>query len=98
MNAPRQQLLATRRIAAARSERHAVERVAELLVLPKLEQNALLTNFLQGGDHTQWGLVNAITAVANNVDDYDRAGEIERFGGRMLSLQSTQWRELAKAA
>lgn len=75
-----------------------VARVAELLVLPKPEHNAVLTNFLSGGDHTRWGMANAITAVANTHESYDRAAELEDFGGRILALPETDWTRLAKAA
>jgi hypothetical protein len=76
----------------------AVERVAEVLALPKPESNLVLQNFLRDGDFTKWGMVNAVTAVANVAESYDRASELEKFGGRVLDLDGTQWRRLAAAA
>lgn len=76
----------------------AIERVANLLVLPKAEHNSVLTNFLKGGDMTRWGVVNAVTAVANDATDYDRAVELENAGGRILTLPASDWRVVAKAA
>lgn len=75
-----------------------IERVAEMLVLPKPEQNAVLTNFIRDGDLSQWGLANAVTAVANESESYDRACELEHAGGRIISLNDSDWSRLAKAA
>ena len=75
-----------------------VGRVASMLVLPKTESDAVLTNFLRDNATTQWGLVNAITAVANKADSYDRACELEQMGGRILTLPASDFRVLAKAA
>lgn len=75
-----------------------VERAATILQLPKPEHNLVLANFLKGGDFTRWGLSNAITEVANDRPDYDRASELERAGGSIITLPDSDWRELARAA
>lgn len=74
-----------------------VERIAETLALPQAEQQSVLMNFLRDGDLTKWGLVNAVTAVANDAESYDRACELEKFGGRVLDLPAKDWSVLAQA-
>lgn len=77
----------------------AVERVSQLLVLPKPEQNNVLANFLKDGDFSRWGLMNAITKVANDERvSYDRACELERIGPRILTLPESQWSQIAAPA
>lgn len=75
-----------------------VERLADMLTLPKQEHNGILASFLKNGDLSRWGLVNAITEQANTIDDYDRGAELEDAGGRILTLPASDWRVLAKAA
>jgi len=50
----------------------------------------------EGAGLTQWGLTNSFTAAAKNPDlDYDKATELERAGGLILELNSTQWSRIA---
>lgn len=103
MDAGRWQSVLARLQAAAATEHSidpikTVERIAELLVLPKEEHNAVLMNFIKDGDLSKWGMLNAVTAVANASDSYDRASELEVAGGRILALPDSDWRKLAKAA
>lgn len=62
------------------------------------EANSVLTNIIKGGDLTKYGLLNAVTAVANTHASYDRAVEFEQLGGRILELNRSEWKELAEAA
>jgi hypothetical protein len=51
------------------------------------EENKLITgNMFDGGDTSRYGLVNAVTAAAHQITDYDRSVEIERIGGEILYL------------
>ena len=43
-------------------------------------------------------LLNAVTRASQEVADYDRATELERLGGKIMTLDSKEWRELAVAA
>ncbi len=40
---------------------------------------------------------NAITRTSQDVDEYDRATELERDGSRVLSLPASTWKAIAKA-
>lgn len=63
----------------------AVEVVCKRHLLNKDEQSGILKFLVQGGDLTLYGMVNAITRESQEVPDYDRATELERLGGEMLS-------------
>lgn len=62
------------------------------------EGESVLANLIRGGDLSQWGLVNAVTAQAHHTEDYDRSVEFEELGGKVLDLNPSQWREIAEAA
>lgn len=64
----------------------AVELVAERFDLVEDERAAVMRNLISGGDVSQWGLTNAVTALANDVASYDRAVELETIGGKVAGL------------
>ena len=53
---------------------------------------------IKDGDLTGFGLVNAVTGYAQEVDLYDRSTELEAIGGRLLDQGAKEWSELAEAA
>lgn len=63
-----------------------VEAVSERFQFVDDEKNALLLHFAQGGDFSKYGLINAVTRTAQDVPSYDRAVELERFGGQIIEL------------
>lgn len=76
----------------------AIEVLAKRGFVSSLEGEGVLANLIRGGDLSQWGLVNAVTAVAHSVADYDRSVEFEELGGRILDLNPREWVEIAEAA
>jgi hypothetical protein len=62
------------------------------------EKKGILQRLIEGGDLTRYGLHSAITRNAEDVPDYDRASEMERFGGRVIELPRNQWQEILKQA
>lgn len=62
------------------------------------EQNGVLKHLLTDGDLSRWGMLNAVTRTAEDVDSYDRATELERAGGELLELPQNRWAELVEAA
>jgi len=75
-----------------------VEVAARTLALPPGTQGSILTYLAQGGDLTRWGLLNAITATANGLEDYEEATALEHAGGAMLGMTAAQWAPIANAA
>jgi len=61
------------------------------------ERDSILMNLIRNSDYSKWGMVNAITELANDHPSYDRAVELQAMGGRVLELKPTQWREIATA-
>lgn len=76
----------------------AVEVLAKSFNLPELEAENVLENLLRDGDMSKWGMLNAVTEVANNHASYDRAIELEETGGRILTLTDRDWNLIAQAA
>ncbi|MGE5527786.1 MAG: DUF932 domain-containing protein [Patescibacteria group bacterium] len=72
-----------------------LDRVIERFNFREHERGGLLQRLVEGGDLSQWGLANAVTNLANSAEDYERATELERAGGEIITLPATQWRELA---
>ncbi len=61
------------------------------------EKSSVLTHLIQGGDLTAYGMLNAITRTSQDLEDYDRATELERDGSKVLSLPSSSWKAIACA-
>lgn len=59
------------------------------------ERSSILQHLIRGGDMTQWGLANAVTRAAQDVESYDRSTEMEKIGGDVIELASSDWRALA---
>lgn len=62
------------------------------------ERNSILTHLLSGGDLNQFGLMNAVTRTAQDLESYDRATQFERLGGSVLELPRTDWKRLNEEA
>lgn len=75
-----------------------VEVTAKRYGLNDGERSSVLQHLIRGGSLTQYGLHAAVTRAAEDLDDYERASEFERLGGRIVELPKSEWRELAKAA
>jgi hypothetical protein len=72
-----------------------VKEVTKKFTFAENESEGLLSNLIEGGMLNQWGMVNAVTATAKDAD-YDRGIEMERIGGEILDLPSTQWESITK--
>lgn len=75
----------------------AVELVSERFGFSKEESGGVLQHLIQGGDLSAYGLLNAITRTSQDVENYDRATELERDGSRVLSLPASTWKSIALA-
>ena len=74
-----------------------VELLSEKFKLQQTESSGILEHLIRGGDLSQWGLINAVTRTAQDVESYDRATELEELGAEVMTLPPTQWRRLATA-
>ncbi len=55
------------------------------------ESGSLLEHLCAGGDFSRWGVANAVTRLSQDVASYDRATELERAGGSLLSPANPVW-------
>ena len=61
------------------------------------ESSGILTHLIRGGDLTAFGLSNAVTRTAQDLENYDRATHFEREGSRIITLPNSAWEKLATA-
>jgi len=59
---------------------------------------SILRHLIEGGDLSRFGLFNAMTRASQDVDDYDAATGMERFGAQIIELPASEWKTLAAAA
>lgn len=55
------------------------------------EKESVLEHLYKGDDYSLYGLSNAITRTSQDVEDYDRATELESIGYKVLTMQKIQW-------
>lgn len=70
----------------------AVELITKKFGLFKPEVDTVLRHLTLGGDLSQWGLANAVTRTAEDLEDYDRAVDFERMGGDIIELPASTWK------
>lgn len=76
----------------------AVDQLAKEVDIRDSEKQSVISNFLQDGDFTRWGMLNAVTKVANtDAVDYERACELEQIGSDIIDLNTAQWNRIANA-
>lgn len=63
-----------------------IERVGKLYDFTEGERQGVLGHLVEGGDLTGFGLLNAVTRFAQDVESYERATEMEEVGGKLLDL------------
>lgn len=62
----------------------AVDQVIQKYSIPPKKRQELLNYLIVGNDPTQWGLINAVTAMARESKDIDERMELEVVGGKMV--------------
>lgn len=75
----------------------AVEVLGKELGLTQSEQDNALTNLLKDGDLSRWGALNAVTAIANDTESYERATELEGMGSQIINMPAKVWTNIAQA-
>lgn len=88
----------TKRPISAANVNAAVEVLGNRLTFTEVERKSVLTHLIEGGDLSQYGLVNAVTRTAQDSPSYDRATELEAAGYAVLQLPAPAWKEVAEAA
>lgn len=75
-----------------------VEVTSKKFGLTETERGSVLKHLIEGGDLTRYGLHNAITRTAEDLEDYDRATKFEHLGGQIIELPKSEWKTIAAAA
>lgn len=75
----------------------AVEMLSSRYLLNQQERGGVLRHLIEGADLSGYGLVNAVTGFAQEVQDYDRATEFEAIGGKLVEQSAAEWNALALA-
>jgi hypothetical protein len=75
-----------------------VELAAKQFGIMDGERVSVLKHLIEGGDLSQYGLFNAVTRTAEDLESYDRATEFERLGGKIIELPKSDWQLMAEAA
>lgn len=76
----------------------AMEVLAKSVGLTIGQKDSILERLIKGGDYTKWGVANAVTNLANDVEDYDDATSLEELGSRIIDLPANDWRQAVQAA
>lgn len=75
----------------------AVEVLANRYSFKEDEQDTILQHLIQGGDLSQWGVLNAVTRAAQDMPDYARQHELEVIGGELAMMPSKEWKDVVAA-
>ncbi len=59
------------------------------------EGESIMKHLVAGGDLSRWGLANAVTRTAQDVDSYDRFDDLQRIGGQIIELEKKSWGQIA---
>jgi hypothetical protein len=76
----------------------AVEELGKAFPLSEGEREGVLTALIRDQDYSRWGMLNAVTNIANTTTSYDRAVELQTLGGKLLDLPAANWQRVALAA
>ena len=70
----------------------AVEEVTNRFQFNETERDAILNHLIEGGNgNNLFGLINAVTRTATDVESYDRSIELQRIGMEMMELPKSFW-------
>jgi len=76
----------------------AIEVLSKEVGLSQPESDQVLQNLIEDRDYSRWGVVNAVTKVANeDVVSYDRASDLEVLGSRLIDITNANWQRLVQA-
>ncbi len=83
--------LARGRKIGAKQIEPSVKEISSRFSFVKHEAEELLHRLIEGKDFSQYGMANAVTTMANDVGNYDRAVDYERVGGNIAFMNENEW-------
>lgn len=75
-----------------------VELAATDYGMTKKESSGILDHLIRGGEFNLYGLANAVTRAAQDVESYDRSTEMESIGYSVLNMSRGTWERLNNAS
>lgn len=66
--------------------------------ISKTESSGILDHLIRGGEFSLYGLANAVTRAAQDVESYDRSTAMESIGYTMLGMSKAAWDRLQRPA
>ena len=75
----------------------AIETLGMQLNLTQDERGSVLRHLIEGGDLSRYGVSQAVTRAAQDVESYDRATELEAAGWQVIELPRNAWQTVAGA-
>lgn len=73
-----------------------VELAAKEYGITEAEGKGILGHLIAGGDLSLYGLANAVTRQAQDVESYDRSTELEATGYKIITMAPALWRNLTR--
>jgi hypothetical protein len=61
------------------------------------ESQSVLDHLIRGQELSLYGLANAVTRHAQDVDSYDRSTELEMTAWQMMNMSRNEWTKLNAA-
>jgi hypothetical protein len=65
--------------------------------LTETEGKGVLAHLIRGGDLSLYGMANAVTRQAQDVEDYDRSTDLEVTGWSILNMPCNEWAHINAA-
>jgi len=75
-----------------------VELVGSDFKLGKGEQEGIINHLIRDGEFSLYGLSNAVTRTAQDVESYDRSTDMESIGYTLLGMSRESWNRLNNVA
>ncbi len=73
-----------------------VELASKEYGITEAEGKGVLGHLIAGGDLSLYGLANAVTRQAQDVESYDRSTELEATGYKIITMAPALWRNLTR--
>ena len=73
-----------------------VELASKEYGIAEAEGKGILGHLIAGGDLSLYGLANAVTRQAQDVESYDRSTELEATGYKIITMAPALWRSLTR--
>ncbi len=73
-----------------------IELASKVYGFTENEGKGILGHLIEGGDLSLYGLANAVTRHAQDVESYDRSTELEAAGYQIITMSPVLWRQMER--